>query len=52
MLESARHLPTRPLLTCDNHLLLAGQAGIGIADLAQIDVRGMTIQQALYPYPG
>jgi uncharacterized protein (DUF362 family) len=43
---------TRPFQNCDNHLLLAEQANIGNADLSQIDVRGLTIQQALYPYPG
>jgi uncharacterized protein (DUF362 family) len=43
---------TRPFQTCDNHLLLAEQAGLGTADLSQIDVRGLSIQQALYPYPG
>ena len=36
---------------CENHLLLAEQAGLGTADLAQIDVRGMTIEKARYPYP-
>lgn len=42
---------TRPFQDCDNHVLLAEQAGIGTADLAQIDVRGMTVQEATYPYP-
>jgi uncharacterized protein (DUF362 family) len=32
---------------CDNHILLAHQAGLGMGDLKQIDVRGMTLQQAL-----
>lgn len=41
---------TRPFADCDNHLLLAEQAGIGTADLSQIDLRGMTVQQAMYPY--
>src|SRR6266851_974962 len=31
---------TKPFGFCDNHLLLAEQAGLGSADLAQIDVRG------------
>jgi uncharacterized protein (DUF362 family) len=43
---------TRPFSDCDNHVLLAEQSEIGAADLSQIDVRGMTIQQAMYPYPG
>jgi uncharacterized protein (DUF362 family) len=34
----------------DNFLLLAEQAGLGSADLSQIDVRGLTLQQARYPY--
>jgi uncharacterized protein (DUF362 family) len=42
---------TPPYDTCDNHLLLAEQTGIGSADLSRIDVRGMTIAQARYPYP-
>jgi uncharacterized protein (DUF362 family) len=42
---------TKPFHFCDNHLLLAEQAGTGIADLKQIDVRGMTIDKAKYPYP-
>lgn len=41
---------TKPFGFCDNHLLLAEQAGIGIADLAQIDVRGLAIEKARYPY--
>ena len=41
---------TKPFENGDNHLLLAQQAGLGIADLAQIDVRGMTIYKARYPY--
>ena len=36
----------KPFQNCDNHLLLAEQAGLGIADLAQIDVRGMPIEKA------
>ena len=40
----------RPFESCDNHLLLAEQAGLGAADLAQIDVRGMAIEKARYPY--
>jgi uncharacterized protein (DUF362 family) len=40
----------KPFQDCDNHLLLAEQAGLGIADLAHIDVRGMPIEKARYPY--
>jgi len=41
---------TKPFHFCDNHLLMAEQAGLGIADLAKIDVRGMTIEKARYNY--
>ena len=40
----------KPFHFCDNHLLLAEQAGLGIADLAQIEVRGMTVERARYVY--
>jgi hypothetical protein len=40
----------KPFHFCDNHLLMAEQAGLGTADLAQIDVRGLSIQKARYPY--
>jgi uncharacterized protein (DUF362 family) len=40
----------KPFQSCDNHLLLAEQAGVGLADLAQIDVRGLPIEKARYPY--
>jgi uncharacterized protein (DUF362 family) len=42
---------TAPFTSCDNHLLLAEQAGVGTADLSKIEVLGMSISQALYPYP-
>jgi len=41
---------THPFDHCDNHLLLAEQAGVGTADLAKIDVRGLSITKAIYPY--
>ncbi len=41
---------TRPFEYCDNHLLLAEQAGLGSADLEQIEVLGRTIEQSRYPY--
>ncbi len=41
---------TKPFEYCDNQLLLAEQAGLGSADLAQIDVRGMSVDKARYPY--
>jgi hypothetical protein len=40
----------KPFQDCDNHLLLAEQAGLGTADLAQIDLRGLPIAKARYPY--
>ncbi len=41
---------TPPFRRGDNHILLAEQSGLGTADLSYIDVRGLTIQEALYPY--
>jgi uncharacterized protein (DUF362 family) len=41
---------SKPFGFCDNHLLLAEQSGIGTADLAQIDLRGLTIEKARYVY--
>ena len=41
---------TKPFGFCDNHLLLAEQAGLGSADLARIDVRGAPIATVKYPY--
>jgi uncharacterized protein (DUF362 family) len=41
---------TKPFDYCDNQFLLAEQAGLGVADLAQIDVRGLSIDKARYPY--
>lgn len=42
---------TPPFQTSDNHLLLAEQAGVGTADLSKIEVLGLSIGQARYPYP-
>ncbi len=42
---------TPPFQNGDNHLLLGEHAGLGLADLSRIEVRGMTIAQARYPYP-
>ena len=41
---------THPFDKGDNFLLLAEQAGLGSADLAQIEVRGLSIEKARYPY--
>ena len=41
---------TKPFDICDNHLLLAEQSGIGTADLRQIDLRGLPLDQARYSY--
>ena len=41
---------TVPFQTCDNTLLLAEGHGVGAADLGRIDVRGVSIAQALYRY--
>lgn len=42
---------THPFRNCENHLFMAEQAGLGTADLAQIDVRGLSIEKAKYAYP-
>jgi len=41
---------TKPFIHCDNHLLLAEESGLGLAKLAKIDVRGLAIEKARYPY--
>jgi uncharacterized protein (DUF362 family) len=41
---------TPPFEHCENHILLAEQAGLGVADLAQIDVRGLPLDKARHPY--
>ena len=41
---------TKPFVYCDNHLLLAEQAGLGVAELAKLDMRGETIEKVRYPY--
>jgi uncharacterized protein (DUF362 family) len=48
--ENPRAVKAKPFHFCENHVLLAEQAGLGTADLSQIDVRGMTIEKARYPY--
>jgi hypothetical protein len=40
----------KPFGICDNHLLLAEEAGLGTADLSRIQVQGLTIEKARYPY--
>jgi uncharacterized protein (DUF362 family) len=41
---------TSPFRACDNTLLLAESHGVGTADLKRIEVRGVSIEQALYRY--
>jgi uncharacterized protein (DUF362 family) len=41
---------TKPFHFCDNHLLMAEQAGLGTADLSRIEVLGVPISRARYPY--
>jgi len=41
---------TKPFEGCENHLALAERSGIGIADLARIDLRGLSLAQARYNY--
>jgi len=42
---------TKPFHFCENHLVLAEQAGLGTADLKQIEVVGVPIDQARTVYP-
>jgi uncharacterized protein (DUF362 family) len=42
---------TPPFASCDNQVLLASQNNVGIGDLSEITVLGMSIESALYPYP-
>lgn len=41
---------SKPFHFCDNHLLMAEQAGLGTADLAKIEVIGTPIAKARSPY--
>lgn len=41
---------TKPFIYCDSHLALAEQAGLGIADLAKIEVRGEKIEAVKYSF--
>jgi uncharacterized protein (DUF362 family) len=41
---------TAPFKTCDNTLLLAEGHGVGTTDLKRIEVRGVSIEQALYRF--
>jgi len=41
---------TKPFRQCDNTLLLAEAHGVGTADLKRIDVRGVSIKDAIYRY--
>jgi uncharacterized protein (DUF362 family) len=41
---------TKPFHFCDNHLRMAEEAGLGTADLAKIDVRGVSVAKARFPY--
>jgi uncharacterized protein (DUF362 family) len=48
--DNPRATGVKPFAFCDNHLLLAEQAGLGTADLSHIEVRGLAIEKARYPY--
>lgn len=41
---------TKPFHFCDNHIAMAEQAGLGTAELSQIDVRGLSIEKAKTKY--
>lgn len=42
----------RPFTSCDNTLLLAEALGVGSADLSRIEVRGVPVAQARFPFAG
>ena len=42
---------TAPFQTCDNTLVLAEAHGVGTTDLSRIEVRGVSIEKALYRFP-
>ncbi len=42
---------TAPFTKCDNTLLLAEKANLGTADLSRIDVAGVRIADAVFPFP-
>jgi uncharacterized protein (DUF362 family) len=44
----ARTVP--PFERCENHLLMAEEAGLGTADLAGIDVRGLAVAEVVTPF--
>ena len=43
---------TAPFQKCDNILQLAEAHGVGTTDLSKIDVRGVSIEQAMYKFAG
>ncbi len=49
-LRSPRHRGIAPFQTCDNTLLLAEGHGVGTTDLKRIEVRGVSIEQAMYRF--
>lgn len=44
------HKSTPPFKPGDNHILLAHNMGVGTGNLDDIDVRGLTIRESIYPY--
>lgn len=48
--DDPRTIGSKPFTRCDNHLLMGEQAGLGTAALSGIDVRGLAIEKARYPY--
>lgn len=41
-----------PFVKCDNSLMLAEAHGVGTTDLKRIEVRGVSIAEARFPFPG
>lgn len=46
------HKGTAPFRKCDNSLRLAEALGVGTTDLKNIDVRGHSIREVRFPFPG
>ncbi len=41
-----------PFEKCDNTLLVAEKRGLGSADLKQIEIRGLTLEEAKFSFAG
>lgn len=48
----ANHRSSAPFNRCINHILAAHQAGVGTGDLSQVEISGLSIEEAKHPFPG